>query len=71
MEALPLSETGDPFVDRICWRLPGCPLTVIFMAPLIMVGVVLKAGAKHPAMIALAFFGTFAGRHGPAGPQPL
>ena len=60
-EALPLKETGNPFVDRICWRFPGCPLSVIFSGPLIMVGTVSRLGGRHPALLTLAGAGTFAG----------
>ena len=45
----------------MCWRIPACPLSILFLAPLIMVGVVVKAGGRHPAIITLAGGGTFAG----------
>ena len=71
VEALPLSESGDPFVDRLCWRFPGCPLSVIFVAPLIMVATVYKAGGRHPALLTLAGGGTFAGALVLLAPNPF
>ena len=43
------------------WRIPGCPLSIIFLAPFTMVAVVVKGGGRHPAVITLAGGGTFAG----------
>ena len=71
VEALPLSESGDPFIDKLCWRFPGCPLSVIFAAPLIMVAAVWKAGGKHPALLTLAGGGTFAGALVLLAPNPF
>ena len=61
VEPYPISDHEDPFVRKMCWRLPACPLSTIFLAPLIMVAVVVKAGGRHPAVITLAGGGTFAG----------
>ena len=71
VEALPISDDENPFVRRICWRFPGCPLSAIFLAPLIMIGVVLKAGGRHPALITLAGGGTFAGAIVLLNPNPF
>ena len=58
---LPISDHDNPLVRQMCWRIPACPLSILFLAPLIMVGVVVKAGGRHPAIITLAGGGTFAG----------
>ena len=61
VEPLPISDHENPIVQKMCWRIPGCPLSIIFLAPFIMVAVVVKAGGRHPAIITLAGGGTFAG----------
>ena len=61
VEPLPISDHDHPLVQKMCWRIPACPLSIIFLAPLIMVALVVKAGGRHPAVITLAGGGTFAG----------
>ena len=44
-----LSENEDEFIRRLCWRLPGCPASAVFLAPIIVAGFMLSAGVRHPA----------------------
>ena len=68
---LPLSEHPDPFVRQLCWRIPGCPLSIIFLAPLIAVGSVIKAGGRHPALLGGTFFGVLCGGFVLLDPNPF
>ena len=47
----PLSEHDNPFVQRFCGRIPGCPESVIFIAPIIAVIAVFAAGGRNPAIL--------------------
>ena len=58
---LPISDHDNPLVQKMCWRIPACPLSILFLAPLVMVGAVVWAGGRNPAIITLAGGGTFAG----------
>ena len=60
VDAPPLNESGSSFVDRMCWRLPGCPTSLITLAPIIAVLAVIKAGFTHPAAIVGTGGGVFA-----------
>ena len=47
----PLSDHDNPFVQRFCGRIPGCPESVIFIAPIIAVIAVFAAGGRNPAIL--------------------
>lgn len=58
---LPLNDSDNPFVAKMCWRLPACPLTILFGAPLVMVAAVWSAGGRHPALLIMSGAATFFG----------
>lgn len=58
---LPLKEDPNPWVEKLCWRLPACPLSIVFLSPLIAMGAVIQAGSRNPALIGLAGGAAFAG----------
>ena len=47
----PLSEHENKFVREFCGRIPGCPASVIFLAPVIALTAAFLAGSKNPALL--------------------
>ena len=51
VEALPLKDDDNTFVNKMCWRIPGCPAILPFLAAIMGVGGVMRTGVTHPAAI--------------------
>ena len=55
----PLNDSENEFVRTICWRIPGCPASVLFIAPVVSVVAVFAAGGRHPALLLFIGGGMF------------
>ena len=43
--------------ETLCWRIPACPMSLIFLLPLVAVGMSFSLGLRNPfALTGLAFF---------------
>ena len=47
----PRDAEGEDLVNTMCWRVPACPASIIFLGPMIVAGMSFSLGAREPLLL--------------------
>ena len=47
----PRDVEGEALVNTMCWRIPACPASIIFLGPMIVAGMSFSLGAREPLLL--------------------
>ena len=50
-DPLPLYSGDNPTAQRLCYRLPGCPGSLVFLAPLVVAGTLFGFGVRSAPLL--------------------